>query len=121
MKIKWIAGAVLACSLTAPAFAQIGVSVYMRHTPPPVRVEVRPEMPGPGYTWIDGYWGTQNGRYVWVGGRWNQPPYEGAYYNHAHYDHTARGWEYHEGRWDGQPGHDDHHDNGHDDHHDDHH
>jgi hypothetical protein len=115
MNIKWITGAVVAVALTVPAFSQIGI--YIGHTPPPLRVEVRPAMPGPGYAWVDGYWGNQGGRYVWVAGRWNQPPYPGATWNHPHYDHYRQGWQYHEGHWDGPP--QDRHDDHHDDHHDD--
>jgi len=111
MKMRWFAGAALAAAMvfgvSAPAQAQVGVGVYIGRTPPPLRYEQRGPMPGPGYMWTDGYWGNQGGRYVWVGGRWQQPPYEGAYWNHPHYDHYQQGWQYHEGRWDNEH-HDDH-------------
>ena len=119
--MKWIAGLIAACALTMPAFAQIGI--YIGRTPPPMRVEVRPAMPGPGYAWVDGYWGNQGGRYVWVPGRWNQPPYEGATWNHPHYEHYKQGWQYREGHWEAPQQQDhryDHHDDHYDDHHDDH-
>jgi hypothetical protein len=70
-------------------------------------------MPGPGYAWIDGYWGWRGGRYIWVPGRWDRPPYAGAYWNHGHWDHYPEGWRFHEGHWD-HDDHDDHHDWGHD-------
>ena len=48
MKIKWLLGATLAtAALAAPAFGQIGV--YIGTPPPPIRYEVRPPIPGPGY------------------------------------------------------------------------
>jgi hypothetical protein len=47
MKAKWITTAILASAITAPAFA--GVGVYIGTAPPPLRYEVRPAMPGPGY------------------------------------------------------------------------
>jgi hypothetical protein len=53
MKAKWITTAILASALTAPAFAQVGI--YIGRTPPPLRYEVRPAMPGAGYTWVDGF------------------------------------------------------------------
>jgi YXWGXW repeat-containing protein len=119
MKAKWITTAILASALTAPAFAQVGI--YIGHTPPPLRYEVRPAMPGPGYAWVDGYWNWGGDRYVWVPGVWRRPPYEGAYWSHPHYDHYDRGWAYHEGHWDHEDHgahHDwDHHDHDHDDHH----
>jgi len=37
----------------------------------------RSPMPGPGYSWIDGYWGFGAGRYSWVGGNWRVPPFAG--------------------------------------------
>ncbi|HXB62470.1 MAG TPA: hypothetical protein VNU94_06435 [Acidobacteriaceae bacterium] len=120
--MKWFAGAALAAAMifgvSTPAQAQVGV--YIGRTPPPLRYERRPDAPGPGYAWVDGYWGNQGGRYVWIGGRWQQPPYEGAYWNHPHYDHYQQGWQYHEGHWDHADAdhHEDHHD---DDHHDDRH
>jgi hypothetical protein len=86
----------------APAWSQI--QVYIGTPPPPIRYEVRPPMPGDGYAWEDGYWGTVGNRYEWVPGRWDRPPYAGAYWSHPHYDHYNRGWQVHEGHWD----HDDH-------------
>ena len=115
MRMKWIAGAVLACSLAAPSFAQVGVGIYIHRTPPPLRVETPPPSPGPDYVWTEGYWNWDGGRYVWIGGRWNRRPYEGAYWIHPHYD---RGWQYHEGHWGYEHEGDwDHHDH---DNHDDH-
>jgi hypothetical protein len=113
MKMKWLPAAAVVVTLAVPAFAQI--NVYIGRTPPPLRYEVRPAPPGEGYQWVDGYWGVNDGRYVWVGGRWDRPPYAGAYWSHPHYDHYRQGWQMHEGHWD----HEDHGDR-HEDHHGDH-
>ena len=110
MKIKWLASAILAAGLTAPAFA--GVGVYIGAPPPPLRYEAAPPMPGPGYVWTAGYWNWAGGRYVWAPGVWRRPPYAGAYWTHPHYDHYSNGWAYHEGHWDHED-HGDHHDWGH--------
>ncbi len=124
MKLKWMYGLLLSTAIVVPSFGQ--VSVYIRRSPPPERYERQTDAPGPGYTWVDGYW-TPNGRhYRWVEGHWQQPPYEGAYWSHPHYDHYQQGWQMHEGHWDRED-----HDNGHwrdqnrddhgnHDHHDDH-
>ncbi len=99
----------LAAAFAAPSFGQVGVGVYIGRTPPPLRYETRPPMPGAGYAWTDGYWNWLNGGYVWVPGRWQQPPYAGAYWTHPHYDHYQQGWAMHEGHWDHED-HGDHHD-----------
>ena len=115
MKTKWLASLILASAVTAPAFAQVGI--YIGHEPPPLRYEVRPAIPGPGYAWTDGYWNWSGARYVWVPGAWRRPPYANAYWSHPHYDHYREGWRLHEGHWD----HEDHNgDRGHDDEHHDH-
>jgi hypothetical protein len=54
-------------------------------------------------------WGVDSRHYVWVPGRWERPPYEGAYWSHPHYDHYPEGWRMHEGHWDRED-HGDHHD-----------
>jgi len=45
----------------------------------------RPPMPGPGYFWVDGYWGFGGGRYSWVGGFWRVPPFAGGFWNAPRY------------------------------------
>jgi WXXGXW repeat (2 copies) len=98
MKLNWICGLLFASALTVPAAGQIGV--YIGGAPPAYRYEQRGPEPGPGYAWVDGYWAPHGHRYRWVAGRWDRPPYEGAYWNHPHYDHYRQGWQMHEGHWD---------------------
>ena len=97
-KLSLLAGGVALACFSAPAIAQ--VHVYIGGAPPPMRREVRPAMPGPGYVWTEGYWGNRGGRYVWMSGTWQRPPYEGASWSHQHYDHYQQGWQAHEGHWD---------------------
>ena len=89
--------ALAAFALAVPAHAQVGV--YIGSAPPPLRYEVRPAIPGPGYAWSEGYWEPYGGRYRWHGGAWQRPPFEGGYYVHPHYDHYDQGWRIHEGYW----------------------
>ena len=55
-KLNLIAGGLVLAAFTASAAAQI--HVYIGRTPPPLRYEVRPAMPGEGFVWTEGYWET---------------------------------------------------------------
>lgn len=66
--------------------------------PPPLRYEVRPMAPGPGYAWIGGYWSWQLGRHVWIGGRWALPP-SGRVWVPGQWHRQDRGWRWQRGYW----------------------
>src|SRR6266436_10124444 len=85
MRMNWMYGALLATAIVAPSSAQI--SVYIGTPPPPIRYEEYGPTPGPDFVWVDGYWEPVGHRYRWVRGRWDRPPYQGAYWSHPHYDH----------------------------------
>jgi hypothetical protein len=92
---------VLLTLLAASAIlAQFSVGVRIG-APPPVRVlRVQPRSPGPGYSWIAGYWYPVNGRYTWHAGYWTRPAYEGAHWVQPRHDGTN----YYQGYWDGDHG-----------------
>ena len=99
-KVAGIAAAgVAALALVPVAHGQVSFGVRIGTPPPPLRYEVRPAMPGPGYAWNEGYWEPYQGRYRWHAGVWAQPPYAGGTYVHPHYDHYPDGWHMHEGYW----------------------
>ncbi|MCU1339211.1 MAG: putative signal peptide protein [Bryobacterales bacterium] len=53
-----------------------------------------PPCPGPGYSWVDGYWSQDYGRNTWVNGYWNAPPLSsdyGRYYDRDRFDNRFRG------------------------------
>jgi hypothetical protein len=90
MKTKLLAGLLLAGSalMAAPGFS-IGVGVGVpapvyvapAYVPPPAPVAYA--APGPGYTWVNGYWYRVGPRRVWRAGYWApRPGYFGA---RAHY------------------------------------
>ncbi|MGA8530891.1 MAG: hypothetical protein WB622_14340, partial [Acidobacteriaceae bacterium] len=54
-----------------PLFAQ---QVVVRVGPPPVVIEHPGPRPHPGWAWVGGYHRWDGARYVWVPGRWAQPP-----------------------------------------------
>jgi hypothetical protein len=65
--------------------------------PPPAYAYDRPPVPGPDYSWVDGYWNFSSGRYIWIRGYWARPPYVGAYWVAPHYS----GRQYFAGFWGG--------------------
>jgi len=46
---------------------------------PPSYASNIPPCPGPGYTWVDGYWSQAYGRNVWVSGNWYRQPFSAGY------------------------------------------
>ena len=90
MKTKLMAGLLLAASglMAAPRFS-IGVGVgvpaggygYVAPAPvvvaPPAPVYAAPvyPAPGPGYTWMSGFWFGEGPRRVWRPGYWAAPRY----------------------------------------------
>ncbi len=72
---------------------------YVGMAPPPPRYEAYGYAPGPGYVWINGYWGYGGGRYNWVPGRWARPPHARDRWEAGRWEHTRQGYRYYEGRW----------------------
>jgi hypothetical protein len=69
--------------------------------PPPLRMEHhRPPRPGFEFVWIDGYWGWQGGRHVWIGGRWDRPPHGHHHWRQPRWEHRHGGYIFVDGRWD---------------------
>lgn len=78
-------------------FGQFSVGIRIGAPPAPRVIRVRPNSPGPGYSWVDGYWYPSNNRYVWHAGYYTRPPYEGAAWVSPRYE----GQEYYAGYWSG--------------------
>jgi hypothetical protein len=99
MKNKLLAVAVLlgGMSICGPLAAQVSFGITVGAPPPPRVVRVRPVMPGPGYSWVDGYWYPVGGHYRWHDGYWTRPPYQGAAWIAPHYD----GRQFFNGYWEG--------------------
>jgi hypothetical protein len=84
MKTKLLAMMLLAGgSILAPTmFAQTRFSIGLGfgsqgggfYQAPPAYASNIPPCPGPGYTWVDGYWTNDYGRENWVAGYWSAPP-----------------------------------------------
>lgn len=81
-------------------FGQVSVGIRIGAPPAPRVVRVRPNSPGPGYSWVDGYWYPSNNRYVWHAGYYTRPPYDGAAWVSPRYE----GQQYYDGYWSGNSG-----------------
>ena len=101
------AGALLTGCVVAPAYPTyptygsdvIVGDVYAPMAPPPLRNEVIPVAPAPGYVWIGGSWGWGGGRYNWNPGRWSMPPRPGYGWHEGGWNHGPGGWRGHGGHW----------------------
>ena len=86
----WLTLILAASSLTGCAGARY--AYYAPGPPPPPRIQVRAIAPGPGFVWIDGYWGYGRGGYAWAPGYWTRPPRPRAV-------RAPGGWHYRGGRY----------------------
>lgn len=76
-----------------------GAQVYVRVGPPPVRHEVVPPPPHPGWVWQPGYHRWDGHAYVWVPGIYVAPPRVGAIWVPGHWRPTPRGYVWVPGHW----------------------
>ena len=91
--------AVLAATI-APSGASAATRIYVKIGPPAAVVEVRPVAPGPRHVWIAGYHRWDGHVYVWVPGRWEQPPAHYTAWAPGHWSHHhSNGWYWVDGHW----------------------
>lgn len=106
MKTKWklmaaalIAGGTMFAQTRLSVGVGVGVGGYDQgyYPPPAYADQYAPPCPGPGYTWVDGYWAPQGGRNVWISGFWRAPVVAPRYvaprYVAPRYDYSFRGHE----------------------------
>jgi len=94
---------VASCALAQPRFFVGGgygphgggYVAFSTPPPPPAYVAYRPPCPGPGYSWVGGYYYPYSGRYTWRAGYWARPPYPRAYWVAPRYHHGR----YYYGHW----------------------
>ncbi len=98
MKTKLLVFVLLAGGSLFVQSSPAQVSFGIRIGPPPApRMIVRRSSPGEGYTFVDGYWYPDRGRYKWHAGYWSRPPYQGAVWIAPRHD----GQQYFGGYWQG--------------------
>src|SRR4051812_35551243 len=101
MKTKLLTILLLAgSSLFAGPRVSVGIGVgvgpgYGYYAAPPPGMAYMPPCPGPGYSWVAGYWYPVGPRYYWRSGYWTRPPYAGARWIAPSY----RGQRYYRGYW----------------------
>jgi hypothetical protein len=84
---------------SAPAFAQVGISVTF--APPEIPVYEQPVCPGDGYLWTPGYWAWDGdaGSYYWVPGTWILAPEVGFLWTPGYWGWGGAAFLWHEGFW----------------------
>jgi len=90
----------LVIAFAAASTIGCGGAVFYATTPPPtVRGEAFGVAPGPGFVWVNGYWGWRGGNYVWVPGRWARPPRRNAVWVAPYWEPHGGRYRFHQGRW----------------------
>ena len=96
MILKRAIGLVFAGAL---AFSAMAAEIVIRVAPPRMVVERRGRAPSRNHVWIQGYHNWDGQRYVWVQGRWEQPPRARAHWVAHHYVRRNGGYVLVEGHW----------------------
>ena len=80
-----------------------GPEVIVRSAPPPERMEVIPQDPGPGYIWIRGHWVWRHERWEWFDGHWDRVARPGYAWIPGQWVARGSGWVWIEGHYSTQP------------------
>ncbi len=86
-------------AVVSMAGCSAGAVYYAPMAPPPPRVEAYGVAPGPGYAWVNGYWGWRGGAYAWVPGRWDRPPRPRAVWAPGYWERHGGRYRFREGHW----------------------
>ncbi len=91
---------ILAVALSCGAYSN---SSYAQEVVVGVRPVVphyeRVAAPSPRHVWIDEEWEARDGRYVFVGGHWAEPPHPGWIWIPGHWRDSPRGHVWISGHW----------------------
>jgi hypothetical protein len=91
----------IATLASALALTSAHAQVVVRVAPPAPIVETVPPPPPEHADWVwhGGYHRWDGTGYVWVPGRFEEPPRRGAVWVPGHWDHRGGGWVWREGHW----------------------
>ena len=84
---------------TSAPVATADAEYYVEAPPPALQAEVRIASPGPGYTWVGGYWGVRDRRHDWVPGHWERPPEQRREWVEPRWERRGRGYVFVKGYW----------------------
>jgi hypothetical protein len=76
-----------------------GYVAYAAVPPPPLRVETYGPAPGPGYVYVNGYWGYRGNGYYWAPGAWRLPPRGARVWVAGRWESRGGRYYYTRGRW----------------------
>ena len=92
--IKLLISIVILITVFSSASAQIYVKIR-----PIYPIVVRTEPPSHEYVWIDEEWEYHDGKYVYAGGHWANPPRKGYVRRSGHWKHNKHGNIWIRGSW----------------------
>ena len=100
---SWIFALVM-LTVSASAFAQIGISISFG--PPALPVYEQPACPGEGYLWTPGYWAYDYdyNDYYWVPGTWVMAPQPELFWTPGYWAWNGGGFRFYDGYWGPQVG-----------------
>jgi hypothetical protein len=72
---------------------------YAPTPPPEPMLENVPPAPGPTVYWQPGHWGWTGTQWSWLGGHYEQRPYQAAAWEPGHWQQGSNGYFWVDGRW----------------------
>jgi hypothetical protein len=74
-------------------------TIVVTSAPPALQQEVVLARPSADYVWVPGYWTWREGRYQWMAGHWELPPYKGSSWIPPRTEQDGNAFRFYEGHW----------------------
>jgi hypothetical protein len=98
-----LAMAIALVSIVAPSRSNAQVYVSFS-APPPLQMDVQPQLSSPNSIWTPGYWAQGPSGYYWVSGSWTQPPQSGYLWTPGYWGYSQNQYSFNQGYWGPQVG-----------------